>query len=57
MASELLASAREVRMSIFTVLMYEGSLYRQKNCLNSEPKTSLCCAPLMHSAWMCTKTV
>mmetsp|Transcript_101653 Transcript_101653/g.270360 ORF Transcript_101653/g.270360 Transcript_101653/m.270360 type:complete len:266 (-) Transcript_101653:628-1425(-) len=55
--SALPMSASHVRISIFTVLMYDGSLYRQKNCLKSEPKTSIFSPPRETSAWMWTSTV
>mmetsp|Transcript_96523 Transcript_96523/g.278597 ORF Transcript_96523/g.278597 Transcript_96523/m.278597 type:complete len:264 (+) Transcript_96523:1599-2390(+) len=44
-------------MSILTDLMYDGSLYLQKNCLKSATKTSTCIGPRAISAWTCTSTV
>mmetsp|Transcript_19443 Transcript_19443/g.39125 ORF Transcript_19443/g.39125 Transcript_19443/m.39125 type:complete len:218 (+) Transcript_19443:485-1138(+) len=47
MSKTVASSVRWVRISIFTLLTYEGSLYLQKKCLKSPARTvldvSLCC--------------
>mmetsp|Transcript_78246 Transcript_78246/g.239315 ORF Transcript_78246/g.239315 Transcript_78246/m.239315 type:complete len:266 (+) Transcript_78246:673-1470(+) len=55
--SAVLKSPNNVKMSILMALMYEGSLYRQKNCLKSAWKTSVCSGPRAISACTCTSTV